>query len=171
MIDEISTALAIASIFVGIIATWLVTRHYYKKDRLEMTKSLEQLADKLTQNMVDTENAGLRVGEKGGRVKYRNNQTIGADQLRSIDENVNIGESVGAVVGHKDGTKTVVSEHQVSHSTDSYLVPSDKKIVSEHTKSFSADAILVHQEENEAKNKKVNKHEKKNADDITDDSE
>jgi len=79
MEDGTSVILAAIGIAGGIIATWLVTRHYYNKDRKEMNKNLEEQVDKITDNMVEAINAGLRVAQKGGRVKYRFNKTIGAE--------------------------------------------------------------------------------------------
>lgn len=159
MVDDTSIVIAIVGIFSGIIATWIVTRHYYKQDRKEMSKNLDQQVDKITDNMVEAINAGLRVAEKGGRVKYRLNKTIGAEQIKSKNETVNMHENVAGTLTHEDGSKTIVSQHEVSHSTDSHLVTSDKKIVSEHAKTFTLDAILVDEREESAENKEDKKSE------------
>jgi len=146
--------LTILGIIGGVAATWFFARWYFTKGTEHVKKTSEEQVDKITQNVVDSFEADRRVGEKGGRVVYRKNKTIGADLNRSANETVEHRESVNAVVGHENGTKTIVSEHEVSHSTDSYIAEPKKRVVSEHKKTFTIDTILTDEKPKSSKDQK-----------------
>jgi len=133
------------------IGLYFVGQWQGKKQQSENKKHTEQVvddtADNIVQKVVDSFEADRRVGEKGGRIVYRKNKTIGADLNRSANETVEHRESVNAVVGHENGTKTIVSEHEVSHSTDSYIAEPKKRVVSEHKKTLTIDAVLITEEQ------------------------
>ena len=143
----------VIAVIAGGVLTWFVTRRYYHKDRKESHDDMQFLVDKITENMVDAINAGERIRQKGGRVKYRVDKTLGADHIKSKDEKIDTSENIVAVIENKDREKKIVSEHEIKHSTDTLIGSTKKRVISEHKKEFTIDAVLVEQDKEEENEK------------------